>query len=1091
MWKKILILIFGMILLVLPFVKATNTADFDGSTGFIQNASQLQGLVDGDDFTLSFWMKIEGGSGTRYDFYGSLADASNHRIGTDDIIQIRYINTLAADGVIIRSSNTYTSANTAGWIHVIVACDTSDCYMFINNTEDGSDTVHAAATLDFTRTTDTIGKTPGGIFFDGCLAEYWFDTTFINVSIASERAKFITTDKEPVSLGADGSTPTGSPPIMYFNNAGASFEDNKGSGGEFDRSGTIGSCSNAPPDIGGTTSPAFGTGSVNKTNPRTGYTLNYSIIMTDETALDTILFAHNQSGWKNISNTTDSGVSFNYTVTDTVTLSSGETIGYQFCANDSLGNLGCSSIFTVLVAGTTPPTVTLNSNNFFKSNNKSFVGRNASRKALLNLTFEDDISLFGFQINISDPNGRTVFNLTNTSLSGISDNFIQHINVSGPQGFYTVNITPSDTHTAQEISDYEVNKGIQNYLLFDKKIRITAEGAIYSNTEKHIDRYDFRFNYLPLIAPRNKVFYVESDSNLYYIQNSEYKAHFVDYKNKRWIDFEGIEENPTITKIHDKKWKVEFENADSKLIFSSIGGLNEESFSFKYYLSNFSIDWQSPTTTTTTFIGSSFTVKLNVTGNARNFTQFNLYNSSNDEVQTKNLSNNGTGSFIYETTFSGLTDTQYFVNATHVDLTNENKSSTTLTFNKITLTNCDVGFPTINFTLRNELNSSRVRGDSTTVFDFNGTTKNFQFTKTFTNQDNFSICIFPPGESLIVDYEITYEASGFPQRVATASDVTFNNITKTTDLFLLRTVDGIFATFRLIDSFQNPLPGITASFSKSGTTIETRTTDDAGIVSFFVNPDTTYIFSFTKTGFLTSTNSLRVTTTDIITITLQGEAQEQVTSFATGISYFFEPRNEILNNNTDVDFKFNLSSSFWNITKCTLRLKNASEELAQGDCQFNGSKSNVSITFNTGNQSIIIAEAEYEINGTTNNTVSNSYRIDNVFEGSFSLKNFLDDITSFSEGAFDDFNRFLIAIFITLILVGGLSLSSVDFREPEILIPVTWLMVAFFSYLGWMNIPLDTIPQIKGLQEDWLNRWNVFILISLLGGAYLIKKHMR
>ena len=154
-------------------------------------------------------------------------------------------------------------------------------------------------------------------------------------------------------------------------------------------------------------------------------------------------------------------------------------------------------------------------------------------------------------------------------------------------------------------------------------------------------------------------------------------------------------------------------------------------------------------------------------------------------------------------------------------------------------------------------------------------------------------------------------------------------------------------------------------------------------------------------------------------------------------------------------------------------------------------KSNVSIIFNTGNQSIIIAEAEYELNGTTNNTVSNIYRVENIFVGTFSLRNFLDDITNFSAGAFNDFNRFLIGILITLLVVGGLSLQSADFREAEILIPVTWLMVALFSYLGWFNIPLDTIPQIRGLPEDWLNKWNLFILISLLGGAYLVRKHLK
>ena len=842
------------------------------------------------------------------------------------------------------------------------------------------------------------------------------------------------------------------------------------------------------------TAPTLSKDGINNTIPKINDIININITITEtESDISGYIFSwDNGTGiFKNDSFVDLSGENLtiaNVSVNKTIEVAEGTIIQYQWFANDTSRNMGSSSIFSFTVAGTTPPNVTIHGTNFFASDNSTIISLFQALSARLNFSFTDNIDLFGFVINIT-LDDVVIFNLTNLTLNGTIDNFTNLINVQGPQGTYKVNITVADTHTAKVIPYYDVRKGF-NWLEYDGKIRIEAEGAIWTSTTKYYDRYDFKFNYLPFIAPKNKVFYIESDGPLIYQHDSIFKAHFVDYKNRRWIDFEGLEGQPIVTKINDRRWKIEFTNSDSEVIFNSIGGLNEDSFEFEYYLSNVSVSFFVPKESPTNFL-SSFSVSLNVTGDGRNETRFRLYNSSKELIGSANISATGTGTYFYNTTFTGLDGVQFFVNATHIDINGQTSNSTTITFDSIQVEDCTAGFPAINFTIKDELNSSRVRGDSTAVFDYNGTVKIFQFTKSFTNQDNFSICILPARESLLVDYQITYEASGFPQRIATESDIAFNNATQTTDLFLLRTVDGIFATFRIIDSFQNPIPGVTSSFTKAGVTIETRDTDDAGIVSFFVNPDTTYIFTFIKTGFVTSTNSLRITTADIITITLESGAEEQVTSFITGISYFFQPQNQILNNNTDITFSFNLTSSFWNITGCTLRLKNSSEELAQGDCQFNGSLSNVSIFFNTGNQSIIIAEATYELNGTTNNTVSYSYRVENIFKGSFSLRNFLDDITNFSAGAFDDFNRFLIAVLITLFVVGGLSLQSTEFREPEILIPAVWIMVAFFSYLGWMNIPLDTIPQIRGLPEDWLNKWNVFVLTSMLGGAYLIKKHLK
>ncbi|KKM82046.1 hypothetical protein LCGC14_1323570, partial [marine sediment metagenome] len=265
-------------------------------------------------------------------------------------------------------------------------------------------------------------------------------------------------------------------------------------------------------------------------------------------------------------------------------------------------------------------------------------------------------------------------------------------------------------------------------------------------------------------------------------------------------------------------------------------------------------------------------------------------------------------------------------------------------------------------TFKDEKNDSILKADATGNFNFNGTSPTETLTRTVSDVTNFSVCILPASQSLTGDYDITYSATNYPQRILTVDPAVFSSTTQTRDLLLLNTNDGIFTTFRVIDAFQNPLDDTSVSFTKATDTviIESKLTDDSGTVSFFINPDQSYIFTFTKSGFVTSTFTLTITDTEVRTITLESAAAAQVTSFFASISYFFEPKNEILNNDTNINFRFNSTSSFWDITDCSFKLRNASEILSQTSCQFNGSQSNASIIFFTGNQSIITAEATWE-----------------------------------------------------------------------------------------------------------------------------------
>ena len=83
-----------------------------------------------------------------------------------------------------------------------------------------------------------VGPSTVHAAYRGGLAEYYYAPgQYINFNIESNRRKFINADGTPVDLGADGSTPTGSRPMMYLSlrdgEAATEFATNRGYGSNF------------------------------------------------------------------------------------------------------------------------------------------------------------------------------------------------------------------------------------------------------------------------------------------------------------------------------------------------------------------------------------------------------------------------------------------------------------------------------------------------------------------------------------------------------------------------------------------------------------------------------------------------------------------------------------------------------------------------------------------------------------------------------------------------------------------------------------------------------------------------------------------
>jgi len=82
---------------------------------------------------------------------------------------------------------------------------------------------------------------------DGDYSEVYFSSEFIDLSVPANLEKFIK-DGKPVDLGGDGSSPTGTSPLMYFSGNSAAWNSgvNKGTGGNFTMTGSVTDSTNEP-----------------------------------------------------------------------------------------------------------------------------------------------------------------------------------------------------------------------------------------------------------------------------------------------------------------------------------------------------------------------------------------------------------------------------------------------------------------------------------------------------------------------------------------------------------------------------------------------------------------------------------------------------------------------------------------------------------------------------------------------------------------------------------------------------------------------------------------------------------------------------
>jgi hypothetical protein len=223
-----------------------NTAVFDGTNDYLRlTSSGPTGLADGKTFTCSFWVDFAGADNNYQALFDicSAGGTLKLRIYRSNNNKITLLGLKSDDTTLLAMDSGATILAAAGWVHVYICIDLANAsnrkIYFNGSAQSIAVTTYTDDTMDLVAGASakyTVGAEgdDDGIKLNGALCEFWFDDSYLD-----DPTKFAS-GGHPISLGSDGSTPTGSAPVFYLKGSGDGFATNSGTGGNLTLTGTLG-----------------------------------------------------------------------------------------------------------------------------------------------------------------------------------------------------------------------------------------------------------------------------------------------------------------------------------------------------------------------------------------------------------------------------------------------------------------------------------------------------------------------------------------------------------------------------------------------------------------------------------------------------------------------------------------------------------------------------------------------------------------------------------------------------------------------------------------------------------------------------------
>lgn len=377
----------------------------------------------------------------------------------------------------------------------------------------------------------------------------------------------------------------------------------------------------------------------------------------------------------------------------------------------------------------------------------------------------------------------------------------------------------------------------------------------------------------------------------------------------------------------------------------------------------------------------------------------------------------------------------------------------------------------INFTFKDEETLATLNGSILgTSIDYYLDDPNNHSTLTTgntTEYEQISFCSNMYITNFTTDFYMPYSFGTYPQRIFRGTELLSQNpINKV--LYLLGASSGQYVTFQVINSAEQVLDGVYVEINKtiSGTerTISTGYTGSDGGITFWLNPDDVYKARFSLSPYDDYTISQSFTQTSY-TITLGQTTNATSNDYTKGITYSFKPALDWLNNNTDYNFNFTLTSTYWALSSYGYNITNEHGTLIINNSNTNTTGGFISNTVNTGLNDSFYVTYFWIING-TNTHASRSYRIINLDNNGYSITRLFTDFSSYvSTGFFGltDFGVGLIVFFIIVITVGTAKVKF-GLSDEATLTGIIFALVVFFDVgIGLLPNPIGSVSHFPSI----------------------------
>lgn len=524
---------------------------------------------------------------------------------------------------------------------------------------------------------------------------------------------------------------------------------------------------------------------------------------------------------------------------------------------------------------------------------------------------------------------------------------------------------------------------------------------------------------------------------------------------------------------------------------------NASTFETKYesFILNISSDNVTSLSSSATLFYNGSTYTGTRTTNNGNY----LYTTSIDIPLFSSLSNSSVFYGLAITNTSGV----YYYNSTY-----KNQTVSPITFQ---ICNTTLNSTYLNFTFADELTDTSLNA-SLGYSSFNywlgsGTIKDSYSYSNATANSKYSFCFSPSNYLLNIDIDLQYESSiyspVYPIRQYSTQNL-YSNSTTNQKLYLLN--NGIFVTFQVINSGGSPISDVSVSaltsIFGSNLTVASGTTDSAGGVTFYLNPNADHTITATKLGSGSATLNIRPTQS-LYTIILSGASN--FTSYISSIEGIYWTRGPSVGLIEPglTDFYFNVSSFLENIANCKIELWNETSVLSSssGAAQTNSScyiTNNYNVVFGQtirGYYYVDLGDGEgYRLleNDGKWYTLYNESAV-SPFSFKFIFKNFGENTAWGGNNTEEDikkfeFSKFVLLFFIIAIIAAALNIyTNFDIAQPGIFLMGFPLIIWFLTIAGWTGTG-NGFLYIKGATSfDFLDH----IIIALFSTAISIAMTLR